>query len=224
MFTREFLTGAVLVALSTPVLAQSTLPDDSDPRTVASPPMLVGPAEEPAPPSPASWEYAEDPVKPGTDADFGIGRPASEAEIAVIDIDVMPDGTGLPAGSGDFATGEAIYADKCASCHGDNLEGVKGTGAPMLIGGRGSLASGSPVKTVESYWPHASTLFDYINRAMPLYEPGSLQPDEIYALSAYILGRADVIEKDQVLDAETFRKIVLPNVNGFVEDPRPDRH
>lgn len=224
MFTREFLIGAVLIALSTPVMGQSTVSDESDPRTVASPPMLVGPAEEPAPPSPTPWEVAENPVNPGTDADFGIGRPASEAEIAGIDIDVMPDGTGLPAGSGDFATGEAIYADKCASCHGVNLEGVQGTGAPKLIGGRGSLASGSPVKTVESYWPYASTLFDYINRAMPLYEPGSLQPDEIYALSAYILGRADVIEKGQLFNPDTFREIVMPNVDGFVDDPRPDRH
>ena len=144
------------------------------------------------------------------------------AQIAAIDIDIMPDGTGLPEGSGSYQTGQTIYAEKCASCHGDELEGIKETGAPGLIGGRDSLATDKPVKTVESYWPYASTLFDYMHRAMPMTEPGTLTPDELYALSAYIIGRSGIVGEDAELNAESFRQIVMPNADGFIPDPRPD--
>jgi cytochrome c len=102
------------------------------------------------------------------------------------------------------------------------LEGIPELGAPKLIGGRGSLASDAPVKTVESYWPYSSTLFDYVHRAMPLHAPGSLSPDEVYAVSAYILGRAGITsqEPDAMLDAETMPKVAMPNADGFVADPR----
>jgi len=153
---------------------------------------------------------------------YNIGKLATEADIARVNIDVMPDGRGLPPGSGDYATGKQVYAAKCAACHGDRLQGGKGTGGAALIGGRGSLASGKPKKTVESYWPYASTLFDYVRRAMPFNAPGSLSSDEIYAVSAYILGEGKIIGKDEVMNAASLARVKMPNRHGFVSDPRPD--
>lgn len=134
----------------------------------------------------------------------------------------MPDGRGLPAGSGDYATGKKVYTAKCMACHGADLGGVKGTGAAALIGGRGSLASGKPKKTVESYWPYASTVFDYVKRAMPFNAPGSLSDDEVYAVVAYVLGEANIFDKSATLDAKTLPMIKMPNEDGFIADPRPD--
>ncbi|MFZ3585308.1 c-type cytochrome, partial [Loktanella sp. DJP18] len=104
------------------------------------------------------------------------------------------------------------------------LMGVSQLGAPQLIGGRGTLATDAPVKTVESYWPYASTFFDYTHRAMPMTEPGSLSADEVYAISAYVLGQAGITstEPDNVLDAASMADIKMPNADGFVLDPRPD--
>ena len=153
---------------------------------------------------------------------FGIGQPATEAEIAAIDIDVMPDGRGAPEGSGTFAEGEELYAIQCVACHGEDLGGVEGTGGPALIGGRGTLDTDAPLRTVESYWPHASTLFDYTHRAMPFNNPGSLTADEVYAISAYILGRAGILIEGTEMNAGTFSEIEMPNVDGFYPDPRPD--
>ncbi len=152
------------------------------------------------------------------------GTVPTEAEIAVIDIDIMPDGTGLPAGSGSYADGAEVYEYSCSSCHGEDLAGIKELGAPALIGGRGTLNTDAPFKTIESYWPHASTLFDYVRRAMPLHAPGSLSDDEVYAVSAYILGQAGIVPQNAVLDANSFREIEMPNQGGFVEDPRPEQH
>jgi cytochrome c len=174
----------------------------------------------PAPPPASSAEQVGE-VDPAAGR-FGIGHPISAEEIAAIDIDVMPDGAGLPAGSGTYADGEALYAQVCAACHGENLEGIADLGAPRLIGGRDTLATDAPVRTVESYWPHASTLFDYVHRAMPMDAPGSLAPDEVYAISAYILGRAGIVGEDAVLDAASFAAIEMPNADGFGEDQRPD--
>ncbi|HLT00950.1 MAG TPA: cytochrome c, partial [Geminicoccaceae bacterium] len=129
----------------------------------------------------------------GYSGPFGFGTPASEEEIAAVDIDAMPDGRGLPPGSGTWAEGREVYMAQCAACHGEQLEGIPELGGDKLIGGRSSLASGSPVKTVESYWPYATTLFDYIKRAMPLVAPGSLSDDEVYAVSAFILAEAGII-------------------------------
>jgi S-disulfanyl-L-cysteine oxidoreductase SoxD len=152
----------------------------------------------------------------------------TERDIAAIAIAIPADGTGLPAGSGDYAKGKAVYEAACAACHGADLMGVAGlpnmpAGAPLrLIGGRGTLASKNPVMTVESYWPYATTLFDYIRRAMPFASPGSLTADDIYAVSAYILAEAKIIDKSMVLDARTLPRVEMPNRDGFVPDPRPE--
>lgn len=155
---------------------------------------------------------------------YGFGTPATEEEIAAVDIDAMPDGRGLPPGSGSWEQGREVYMAQCAACHGEQLEGIAELGGDKLIGGRGSLAGGSPVKTVESYWPYATTLFDYVKRAMPLPAPGSLSDDEVYAVSAFILAEAGVIGRDQVIDATTLPEVEMPNRDGFVPDPRPDVH
>lgn len=167
MFTRNFLLVSTLIATGSLALAQ-TAPVD---RTVASlPELLEGTGERAPAPVPVSSAAEVTGIEPDKYR-FGIGRPATEEEIAAIDIDVMPDGRGLPEGSGTFAEGEEVYARYCAACHGENLEGVADLGAPRLIGGRGTLGDAKPVKTVESYWPYATTLFDYVNRAMPMDAP-----------------------------------------------------
>ncbi len=147
------------------------------------------------------------------------GTPVSAAELMSY-VAVRPDGVGLPAGHGDAMQGKLIYAAKCAICHGETLEGVKETGGSPLVGGRGSLATAKPVKTVESYWPHATTLFDYVKRAMPFNAPGSLNDDEVYALTAYILASGHVIADGKILDASNLPKVEMPNRNGFFPDPR----
>lgn len=224
MFMRELALMGLLMATSTVAYAQETNPttDAAAPRTAAVLPAPVGDLAEPMPPSPVI-DTPEIGEAPGTDAGFGIGRPATEEEIAAINIDIMPDGSGLPEGTGTYQQGETLYAERCSSCHGENLEGIKETGAPALIGHRGSLTTNAPVKTVESYWPYASTLFDYVHRAMPMNEPGTLSANEVYALSAFILGRAGIVSKDTKLDEKSFRDIEMPNAGGFVEDPRPGK-
>src|SRR5712691_3161763 len=140
---------------------------------------------------------------------FEIGAPAGEQDIAAIAIAVPADGKGLQPGKGDYAKGKVVYETACAACHGADLMGVAGlpnmpAGAQLrLIGGRGTLTSSNPVLTVESYWPYATTLFDYVRRSMPFTAPGSLTTDEIYAVCAYILAEGKVIERSTVLDAET---------------------
>ena len=153
---------------------------------------------------------------------YGFGTPATAEDIAAVDIDAMPDGRGLPPGEGGYEDGKHVYLTRCAACHGVDLGGVEGTGAVALIGGRDTIASGMPKKTVESYWPYASTLFDYTKRAMPFQAPGSLTDDEVYAVSAYILAEGNIIGKDEIMNAETLPKVVMPNVDGFIPDSRPD--
>ncbi|MGI9502220.1 MAG: c-type cytochrome, partial [Geminicoccaceae bacterium] len=128
----------------------------------------------------------------------------------------------LPAGSGSVADGEAVYAERCAACHGENMEGVADAGGAALIGGRDTIGTPETKKTVESYWPYATTLFDYVKRAMPFDAPGSLSDDDIYAVSAYILHRAKIIEPDAVMDASTLAAVEMPNKDGFIADARPD--
>ena len=146
------------------------------------------------------------------------GQPIAPADIAPWDISIGPDGAGLPPGRGTAAQGEAIYAAKCQACHGE-----KGAGRPndALVGGKGSLEAGkAPVKTVGSYWPYATTLFDYIRRAMPFLESKSLTNDEAYAVSAYILSLNEIIGKDDVIDAQSLPKVRMPNRDGFTPFPR----
>ena len=152
---------------------------------------------------------------------FGIGRTATPDEVAAWDIDVRPDGAGLPEGTGNALDGEEIYADKCAACHGDFGEGAGRW--PILAGGQDTLESDDPVKTIGSYWPYLSTVWDYVNRAMPFGEAQSLEPDEVYAITAYLLYMNDVIDDDEFeLSRESFSEIEMPNVDGFFEDTRPD--
>ena len=144
---------------------------------------------------------------------YGFGRPATPREIAGWDIDISPDGAGLPPGRGDVRQGEAIFAAKCASCHGPH-----GEGKPMdrLVGGVGTLRDKKPEKTVGSFWPYATTLFDFVRRAMPLNAPQSLTPDEVYAVSAYVLFLNGIIPQDTTLDADTLANVKMPNRDGFV--------
>ncbi|GGO60212.1 Cytochrome c [Roseovarius pacificus] len=218
MSMRNFTIVAALAALSQPVFGQ----EQASERTVAAlPEALADTGEMAPPPVPQSSATEIEDIAP-EQLVFGIGRPATEEEIAAIDIDAMPDGRGLPEGSGTYAEGEELYTDFCSACHGEELEGISELGAPGLIGGRGSLASDSPVRTVESYWPYSSTLFDYVYRAMPMDTPGSLTADQVYAISAYILGRAGITSDapDTVLDAQSMAAIQMPNADGFVSDPR----
>jgi cytochrome c len=147
-----------------------------------------------------------------------LGQPIAPADIAPWDISIGPDGAGLPSGSGTATQGEAIYVAKCQACHGE-----KGAGKPndALVGGMGSLAPDkAPVKTVGSFWPYATTLFDYVRRAMPFQESQSLTSDELYAVSAYILHLNGIVGPNDVLDAQSLPKIRMPNRDGFVPFPR----
>lgn len=155
---------------------------------------------------------------PAYAAGFGLGRVALPEEIAAWDLDVSPDGTGLPAGSGDVLTGEEVFAEQCAACHGDFAEGVDNW--PKLAGGWGTLDHEDPLKTVGSYWPYLSTTWDYVNRSMPFGNAQSLSADEVYAITAYILYSNDLVDDDFVLSQETFSDFELPNQDGFIVDDR----
>jgi len=150
-----------------------------------------------------------------------LGRRLTPEEIRKIDITVSPDGKGLPPGSGSVSAGAAVYAKSCQVCHGE-----KGAGKPQdqLTGGLGTLASGKPVKTPASYWPVATTLFDYIRRAMPITAPQSLTNDEVYAVTAYILSIDGIVPPDTVLDAKSLPRVKMPNKDGFISWwPTPPR-
>lgn len=151
---------------------------------------------------------------------YGFGMSVDAKELAQF-TSPLPDGRGLPVGSGTVMAGKAVYMQHCLACHGAKLEGGIGD---RLIGGRGTLVNNdptkAPVKTVESYWPYATTLFDYVKRAMPFLTPGSLSNDEVYAVSAYILSEANVIKDDVVLSNENMAQIKMPNRDGFVTADR----
>jgi cytochrome c len=150
---------------------------------------------------------------------FGIGHAPKPEELKAIDIEVMPDGTGLPPGSGTAAAGKDVYKRRCETCHGPT--GSEGP-QDVLVGGKGSLTTSTPLKTVGSYWPYATTLWDYVRRAMPFDHPGTLTVDELYATTAYVLLLNGLVGEHDVLNQTTLPRVQMPNRNGFVADPRPD--
>jgi cytochrome c len=157
-------------------------------------------------------------VPPAYATDFG--RRATPEEIKLWDIDVRPDGRGLPEGRGTVAQGRSVFEENCAACHGDKgVGGIK----DRLAGGQGSLASEMPVKTVGSFWPYATTLFDYIHRAMPYQAPGSLSVDDTYAVAAYILNLNGILPADGELDRTSLPRIRMPNRDGFIPEPEFSR-
>jgi S-disulfanyl-L-cysteine oxidoreductase SoxD len=150
---------------------------------------------------------------------YGFGRPATQAEVAAWNIDVAPDGRNLPPGSGTVAHGREVYESQCVACHGARGEGGLGD---KLAGGNGTLATAAPVKTVGSYWPYASTLYDYIRRAMPLNAPQSLSNTDVYSVAGYVLYLNGLVAENATIDAGTLKSLKMPNRDGFVADPRPD--
>jgi cytochrome c5 len=146
-------------------------------------------------------------------ASLGIGRSASAHEISTNDLTVLPDGIGLPPGKGSAEQGAALYAAQCAACHGERGEGRDDFAA--LVGGAGSLASDQPVLTVGSYWPYATTVFDYIRRAMPYQGSGELSANDVYALTAWILAENKIVKRGAVLTRQTLPAVQMPNRNGF---------
>ena len=142
-----------------------------------------------------------------------LGQPISQQDLAPWDISIGPDGAGLPPGSGTVKQGEAVFMAKCQGCH-----GAKGAGQPndRLVGGQGTLAGDRPVKTIGSYWPYATTLFDYIRRAMPLPRSKSLTNEEVYAVTAYLLNLNGIIPEGETIDARTLPKVTMPNRDGFI--------
>jgi mono/diheme cytochrome c family protein len=149
----------------------------------------------------------------------GVGRAASDDAIRTWNIDVSSKGEGLPPGRGTVKQGAQVFAAKCAVCHGPTgTEGPK----DKLVGGRGTLATAKPVRTIGSYWPYAPTVFDYINRAMPFNAPGSLTPEEIYSVVAWLLYKNEIVPEDAVIDAQTLPQVQMPNRDGFIPDGRPD--
>ena len=160
--------------------------------------------------------FITSPVTAGT---LGLGRAATPDEVAAWNTDIRPDGMGLPVGSGSVEDGEVVFSEKCASCHGDFGEAVGRW--PVLAGGHGSLSDARPVKTVGSYWPYLSTVYDYVNRAMPFGDAGSLTADETYAIVAYIMYVNDTVDDEEfVLSNENFLGIPQENTDGFYMDDR----
>jgi cytochrome c len=143
----------------------------------------------------------------------GLGVPITAEELAPWDISIQPDGAGLPPGSGDAAAGAQVYAVHCVACH-----GASGAGQPndRLVGGQGTLTELAQVRTIGSFWPYASTVFDYIRRAMPFHAPQSLGNDDVYAVTAYLLAENGIIDKDAKLDARSLARVRMPNRDGFI--------
>ena len=142
-----------------------------------------------------------------------LGKPIDEAAIAAWDISILPDGTGLPKGSGTPAQGAVIFADKCAACHGDN---GKGGPAAALVDDRAIVGISAAQKTIKNFWPYSTTIFDFIRRAMPFQMPRSLTDDEVYALTAYILAENKLIGASDMMDAQTLPKVKMPNRDNFI--------
>lgn len=152
----------------------------------------------------------------------GLGHAPSKDEIQAWNDSIGPEGKELPPGSGTAKQGEEIFANKCAACHGPGGEGSQL--APRLVGGRGALTTPTPSRTLANYWPFATTIWDYINRAMPPKQEGSLSGSDVYALTAFILNRNEIIGEDEVIDAKSLPKVKMPNRDGFIPDRLADIH
>jgi len=150
---------------------------------------------------------------------YGVGRPPTAEEVKAWDLTIPSDGQSLPPGSGTVALGKGVYEERCASCHGEKGEDPKYS---RLVGGQGTLATDKPIRTIGSFWQYATTLWSYIRRAQPFDEPGSLTPDQVYAVTAYLLYLNGIIGEQEVMDAKTLPLVKMPNRDGFVPDPRPD--
>lgn len=163
-----------------------------------------------------AWAQSQRPAG----ARMGLGTPIQESQLQAWNIDIDPEGRGLPAGSGTVKTGQGVYEARCLACHGAG--GEKGI-ADRLVGGQGSLASKTPVRTIGSFWPYATTLYDYVHRAMPFDSPQSLSANDTYAVTAYLLHLNGLLPADGRVDAQSLPRIVMPNRNGFkVSDEQPD--
>jgi mono/diheme cytochrome c family protein len=150
---------------------------------------------------------------------YGVGRPPTTEEVQAWDLTIPPDGQGLPPGRGTVTLGKAVYAERCAACHGETGE------IPTyirLVGGHGMLATDKPIQTIGSFWQYATTLWSYIRRTQPFNAPGSLTADQVYAVTAYLLHLNGIIGEQDVMDATTLPLVKMPNRDGFVPDPRPD--
>ncbi len=168
----------------------------------------------------ASPAMAQDKTQVGKSPprNYGVGQVATPAQIAGWDIDVRPDGVGAPAGKGSVKDGEKIYLEKCAACHGEFGESAGRW--PQLAQGKGTLASHDPVKTVGSYFPYLSSVFDYVRRAMPFGDAQSLSNDELYAVVAFVLNLNDIVDDKFVLSKDTWAQVRMPNESGFYDDDR----
>ena len=158
-------------------------------------------------------------------APLAFGTPATQAQLNGWNLDVLPSGAGLSAGSGTPAEGSKLYAAQCAACHGAEGQGIAVPGHgmfPRLVGGIGTITTDAPVKTVGSFWPYATGLFDYIRRAMPFTKPQSLTSDQVYALTAFILVKSGIIQNDTVMNAQSLPAVKMPNRDGFYTRPDPE--
>jgi cytochrome c len=184
--------------------------------------LAAGCGRADAPPE-AARARADTPPAQAASRRYGFGHPASPGEIAAWDIDVRPDGKGLPPGRGSVSQGARLYAEQCAVCHGKRGEGARYEALAGREHGDFGFAKDARLRdkrTVGNYWPYATTLFDYINRSMPQALPGSLKPDEVYAVTAYVLFLNGLVAQDAVLDAQSLPKLVMPARDRFVLDDR----
>lgn len=204
-FRKLLLASAIATLPALPVLAEDAARADAN--TTVNVPEGIAPS-------------AADLDAVSTAGAIGLGREAHPEEIAAWDVKVMPDGRGLPEGQGSAIDGEELFSDHCASCHGDFAEGVGRY--PVLAGGEGSLADQDPVKTVGSYWPYLSTVWDYVNRSMPYGNAQTLEPNEVYAIVAYILYSNFIVDEDFVLSKDNFMSVEMPNDQGFITDDRDE--